>query len=67
MINSFDHKCSHAVTKGLIKAILKERGEIGIFPYLDFFPMGFILIGASAFWIFFFVLRIKRRRRGNLV
>jgi D-alanyl-D-alanine carboxypeptidase len=66
MINSFDHKCSGAITKGLITEILRERGEVGIFPYFEFFPLGFVLIGASAFWAAFLVLWIRRKRSSNL-
>jgi len=66
MINSFDHKCSGAITKNLTTAILRDRGEAGLFPYFDLFPLGFVLIGASVFWAGFFVLWVRRRRRNKI-
>lgn len=59
MINSFNHECSAAITKDLIANVLKELNVIGIIPYFDFFPLGFVIIGASLtlLVIIFFKLR----------
>ncbi|GAH03431.1 unnamed protein product, partial [marine sediment metagenome] len=60
MINDFNHKCSQAITEDLIANILRELKVIGIIPYFDFFPLGFVIIGASLNLLRIILLRIRR-------
>ncbi len=61
MINSFDHKCSAAITKGLTTKVLRDLGVIGIIPYFDFFPYGLMMIGAALSLMTIIVLLIRKR------
>jgi len=66
MINDFNHKCSQAITEGLITKVLKEFNVIGIIPYFDFFPLGFVIIGATMTLlviIFFKLRRLKANKK----
>jgi len=63
MINSFDHKCSAAITKGLTAKVLRDLGVIGIIPYFNFVPYGLMMIGAALFLIIIIILHIRKRRR----
>ncbi|MGB6369895.1 MAG: serine hydrolase domain-containing protein [Atribacterota bacterium] len=66
MINDFNHKCSQAITKDLIANVLKEFNVIGIIPYFDFFPLGFVIIGATMTLlviIFFKLRRLKANKK----
>ena len=66
MINSFNHECSAAITKDLIANVLKELNVIGIIPYFDFFPLGFVIIGATMTLlviIFFKLRRLKANKK----
>jgi len=65
MINDFNHKCSQAITKDLIANVLRELNIIGIIPYFDFFPLGFVIIGASLALLGMILLRIRRRLKAN--
>ena len=61
MINSFDHKCSAAISKGLTTKVLRDLGVIGIIPYFDFFPYGLMMIGAALSLMTIIVLLIRKR------
>ena len=66
MINDFNHECSQAITKDLIANVLKELNVIGIIPYFDFFPLGFVIIGATMTLlviIFFKLRRLKANKK----
>ncbi|GAG74624.1 unnamed protein product, partial [marine sediment metagenome] len=65
MINSFNHECSAAITKNLITNVLRELNVIGMIPYFDFFPLGFVIIGASLTLLVIILLRIRRRLKAN--
>ncbi len=65
MVNAFNHECSATITKGLIREVLKELKVIGIIPYFDFFPLGFVIIGASLALLGIILLRIRRRLKAN--
>lgn len=60
MINDFNHESSQAITKDLITIVLKEFNVIGIIPYFDFFPWGFVIIGVPV--ALFVVIFLKLRR-----
>jgi len=66
MINDFNHKYSQAITKDLITKVLKEFNVIGIIPYFDFFPLGFVIIGGRMtllVMIFFRLRRLKANKK----
>jgi len=65
MINSFNHKCSQAITTDLITTVLKENNVIGIIPYFDFIPWGVMMIAGALFAIIMIILLIlwTRKRR----
>ena len=44
MINAFPNKGAEVITKGLIRAVLKDQNALGIIPYFEFFPTGFLII-----------------------
>ena len=44
MINAFPSESINVITKGLIRTVLKDLGAIGIIPYFEFFPTGFLII-----------------------
>ncbi|MBN1996207.1 beta-lactamase family protein [candidate division KSB1 bacterium] len=43
MINAYPNSAVDAITKGLIRIVLKEQGAIGLIPYFEFFPAGFLM------------------------
>jgi len=47
MINAFPNQGIEGITKGLIKTVLKDQKAIGLIPYIELFPTGFILICAA--------------------
>jgi len=63
MMNDFNHKYSHAIAKNLIAVVLRESDVIGIIPYFEFFPLGFLLIGATATSIIVLLVHIRRRNK----
>ena len=65
MINDFNHKCSLAITKSLIKEVQKEFNIIGIIPYFDFFPLGFLIIGATTTLLIIILIRFRRRLKSK--
>lgn len=60
MINDFNHDCSHAITKALTKVILKEYNILGIIPYFDFFPFGFLLIGVATALLILILIKTRK-------
>jgi hypothetical protein len=44
MINAFPSGCIDTITKKMIRAVLKDQGALGIIPYIEFFPTGFMLL-----------------------
>jgi D-alanyl-D-alanine carboxypeptidase len=65
MINSFNHKCSAAITKGLTTRVLRDLGVIGVIPYFDFIPYGLMMIGFALFLMIIIILHIRKRRRAT--
>ena len=63
MVNAFPNKGASAITKGLIRIVLRDLGAIGIVPYFEFLPTGLLIvcIGLSASTITVSLL-IRRRR-----
>jgi len=59
MINAFPNQGADAITKSLIRIVLREMNVIGLIPYFEFFPTGFIIICA---FISLITLIIFRRR-----
>ena len=43
MINAYPNAGVDAITKGLIRIVLRDLNAIGIIPYFDFFPFGFLM------------------------
>ena len=62
MINDFNHDCSLSITKALTKVILKEYNILGLLPYFDFFPFGFLMIGAVTTLVILILIRLRRRQ-----
>lgn len=44
IINAFPNEGSDVITKSLIRIVLKEMHVIGLIPYFEFFPTGFIIV-----------------------
>ena len=65
MINDFNHNCSFAITKALTKEVLKEFNILGIIPYFDFFPFGFLIIGATTTLLIIVLIRFRRRLKSK--
>lgn len=65
MINAFPSASIDVITKGLIRAVLRDLNSIGIIPYFEFFPTGFILLFGfiSIIIIIFFLLRKRLKHR----
>lgn len=63
MINAFPNKCAKVITKDLITTVLKEYKAVGVLPYVDFFPQGFVLLCATICIISATISQIRRRRR----
>lgn len=66
MINDFNHNCSLAITKALTKEVLKEFNILGIIPYFDFFPLGFLIIGATTTLLIIILIRFRRRLKSKI-
>jgi D-alanyl-D-alanine carboxypeptidase len=65
MMNDFNDEYSQAITKDLIAKALKEYNVIGIIPYFDFFPYGFLLIGVSTILLVLIIRYMRRKLRAN--
>jgi len=63
MINAFPNDSAEVITKGLITEVLKELDVIGIIPYFDFFPLGYVMIGSTIILVRGLILRIKRKQK----
>jgi len=63
MMNDFNHKYPHAIAKNLITVVLRESDVIGIIPYFEFFPLGFLLIGVTTTSIVLLLVHIMRRKK----
>jgi D-alanyl-D-alanine carboxypeptidase len=63
MINAFPNGGIDGTTRGLIKTILKDFGAIGIIPYFEFFPTGFIILctAISVTTLLFGFIRKRRK------
>ena len=65
MINDFNHDCSLSITKALTKEVLKEFNILGIIPYFDFFPFGFLIMGAITTLLIIILIRYRRRLKSK--
>jgi D-alanyl-D-alanine carboxypeptidase len=65
MINSMNHQCTETILKDLINISLKELNDYSIIPAIDFFPIGFVIIGALAFWLASIIIIIRRRMKSK--
>lgn len=63
MVNAFPSKSADVITKGLIRKVLRELKALGLIPYFDFFPLGFVIICAIISLITMIVVLIRRRQR----
>jgi len=61
MINNMNHQCTESILKNLINISLKELNDYSIISAIGFFPYGFVIIGATLFWVVFIIIRIRRR------
>jgi len=62
-INAFPNQGADYIAKGLLKAIFKDTGELGIFPYIPLFPNGILLMGIMLSFMLLarsLVLKIKK-------
>ena len=63
MVNAFPNKTADVITKALIKETLKEVNAIGIIPYIEFFPTGFLIFCIVSGLSMITYSIIKRRRK----
>ena len=63
MVNAFPNKTADVITKALINETLKEVNAIGVFPYIEFFPTGFLILCIVSSLSMITYSIIKRRRR----
>ena len=63
MINAFPNEGADVITKGLIRIVLRELKAMGLIPYVEFFPTGFVIICAGISVITMVVFRIRKRKR----
>jgi len=63
MINAFPNEGADVITKGLIRIVLKDLKAIGLIPYFEFFPTGFLItcICISVITIIFSVIRKRNK------
>ena len=66
MANAFPNQTAEAVTKGLIRTVLRELDAIGPIPYFEFFPYGIIVIGATSSLVGILVT-LRRRRLADSI
>jgi hypothetical protein len=67
MINAFPNKCATAITKGLIKAVLKDLDAFGIpqyiLHYFDYNRFVLTAIISIAIWILVIIYHIRKKRK----
>lgn len=63
MINAFPNKGADVITKGLIRVILRDFKAVGIIPYFNFFPYGYIGICSISIWIAVIIFHIRKKKR----
>ena len=59
-INNMNHQCTQYILKNLTSISLKELNAYTIIPL---FSYGFVIIGATTFWLAFIIIRIRRRMK----
>ena len=62
MVNAFPNKSAGAITRGLIRTILKDLGAIGFIPYIPF-PFRLFMISFSIFVIIQIILYKRKKKR----
>ena len=67
MVNAFPSKCPDVITKGLIRKILREQKAIGLIPFFDFFPTGFMIacFSTSIAGLIIFLIRGKKGNKAG--
>lgn len=63
MVNAFPNKSASVIAKSLIRETLKEMNAIGVFPYIEFFPTGFLMLCIISGLSMITYSVIKRRRK----
>jgi D-alanyl-D-alanine carboxypeptidase len=66
MINAFPNKGADVITKGLIKENLRELDALGLIPYFELFPTGFILFCSVISVTTLLLVLIKKIRESAL-
>jgi D-alanyl-D-alanine carboxypeptidase len=61
MVNAFPSKSADAITKGLIKMVLKELNAWSIFNYIQMLPTGLLIFYASIFSIAIIVQLYRKK------
>ena len=68
MINAFPNQAAEYITKGIIRATLRDQNAIGIIPYVEFFPRGLLFLFIATGLILTsisIVMKRKQRKHGN--
>ncbi|MCK5074743.1 MAG: beta-lactamase family protein, partial [Calditrichia bacterium] len=63
MINAYPNEGADVITKGLIRIVLKDLNAIGLIPYFEFFPTGFLIICICISVILIIISFILRRKK----
>ena len=64
LVNAFPDQSAEAITRGLIRTVLRELDAIGPIPYIAFFPYGLVIVCAVSSLVGLLVAS-RRKRRTN--
>jgi len=62
MVNAFPGKSANAITKKLIRIVLKDQDALGFIPYIPFFPTGVFLICLFLYALTMSIVLIRKRK-----
>lgn len=63
MVNAFPTNSVSVIAKGLIRTILRDRGAVGLIPYIEFFPTGLIISCFCLSLIGIIIVYVRKRRK----
>lgn len=63
MVNAFPTRSVSVIAKGLIRTILRDRGAIGLIPYIEFFPTGLMISCFCLSLIGIIIVYVRKRKK----
>lgn len=66
MVNAFPNESADAITRGLVRKVLRNQGEVGPLPYVPFMPYGFVGLCSILCWCGVSYYLYRRRKAATV-